>query len=395
MNPPSREPCDPTAEPDDGGEYQVFVRFESGSSTLADPDLSGYHGREGRPDDNGWVVDNLFEEYVALLNGCGWLRNALCWTVVMPDAADVGIDQVLDRLGVGAQARLGFAAPQGVAGRAQPSLACVDQIGGAVVLLEVNGYRGSLAEVLERVSVAACACSAYWNVNGVSQLSYAVDGRVLTWLEGPYPEDREGIDPDALNDHLTDVFRTAETAEGAGDWQAAMLAAVERRTGVGLRANWLTTAHLVVALAGSTDPPGSAATADLNLAAWLRERPEPARRDALARLLALAREAVGGVVDSAIEAGIRALRAGEAVDATTRRALFAMRDRLIEEQARSGIEPGRSEDMSWRRAQAGWALTKVLCAAEWQDPLEGVQHAQLALGSSWPDAVQQIVRECS
>lgn len=350
--------------------------------------------RGGRPD-NQRVADDLLEKYTALLDGHQWLGVALCWTVIAPDAGAVGVDQVLERLGVSPQARLRSEAPLSAEEYGDPPLAYVDQIGDAVVLFEINGFQGSLTEVLERISVGARVFSAYWNVNGLSYLSYAVDGRVLTFMEGAFPEDRGGIDPDALNDHLTDLFQIAETEDGSGDWRAAMLATVERLTGVGLRADWLTTDHLVVALPEPTPGTGSATTRDPDISSWLRERPEPARRDALVRLLALANEAVGGVVDPAVETGVRAFRAGKVVDGATRQALFAIRDSLIDEQERSGIEPGHSEDPSWRRAQAGWALTKVLCAAEWQDPLEGVQHAQLALGPSWPDAVHQIMRERS
>jgi hypothetical protein len=61
----------------------------------------------------------------------------------------------------------------------------------AVIAVEYNGFQGSNREVLERASVGGRAASMFWNVNGMTCLSFAEDGEVLASYEpfGPLAED--------------------------------------------------------------------------------------------------------------------------------------------------------------------------------------------------------------
>jgi hypothetical protein len=73
------------------------------------------------------------------------------------------------------------------------------QVGGWVVAIEDNGWQGSRPEVLRRL-IAGRAVSCFWNVNAVTRFSYANHGTVVTAFEALFPDDRSGLDPDALED---------------------------------------------------------------------------------------------------------------------------------------------------------------------------------------------------
>jgi hypothetical protein len=98
----------------------------------------------------------------------------------------------------------------------------------AVGLLEINGIQGRRPEVLRRLSDGARVHSAHRNLEGDSQLSYAVYGELVTALDGEDPENRNGGEPDALDDDLGDLL--AEVATDNGSRGAAMLATIEART---------------------------------------------------------------------------------------------------------------------------------------------------------------------
>ncbi|MGH3171493.1 MAG: DUF6461 domain-containing protein [Trebonia sp.] len=107
--------------------------------------------------------------------------------------------------------------------RPDEDLVAVRSLGTWVLAVEINGWQGSRAEVLTRISQSTRAVSAFWNVNALTRFSYAVEGRVLTAFEAMSPESRQGAEPDALE------------ATRAGlpwdDFVPAMLALVSRVTG--------------------------------------------------------------------------------------------------------------------------------------------------------------------
>jgi hypothetical protein len=107
----------------------------------------------------------------------------------------------------------------------------VRSLGPWVLAVEINGWQGSRAEVLSRISQGTRAVSALWNVNALTRFSYAAGGRVLTAFEAMSPESRQGAEPDALE------------ATRAGlpwdDFVPAMLALVSRVTGVRLTRDML------------------------------------------------------------------------------------------------------------------------------------------------------------
>lgn len=115
-------------------------------------------------------------------------------------------------------------------------------VDGVVVVIEENGFTGSDASVLTAVSRAGRAASMFWNVNGLTRLSFAREGTVLSSFEPGLEEPSAvpevaaalaGLDladfRDLTEKGLVAVERFTGRALGPGD-----LADVER-LGVGYR----------------------------------------------------------------------------------------------------------------------------------------------------------------
>ncbi|SNY66820.1 DUF6461 domain-containing protein [Paractinoplanes atraurantiacus] len=99
--------------------------------------------------------------------------------------------------------------------------------GGAVILVEENGYFGSHPGVLSAASANGRAASMFWNVNAMTRLSFAEHGTVLASFE-PFGGEQT---PPAVTEALTGIDfseRGYRTEKG--------LAAVERFTGHGITA---------------------------------------------------------------------------------------------------------------------------------------------------------------
>ena len=201
--------------------------------------------------------------YVDLLSRYRWLASGLCWTVI--EAADGHADtmEVLNRLGADLAQVRSVAVGADLASAGAAGLVHADVLGDAVVLLEPNGFLGSQRGVMAQLSGGGRAHSAFWNVNGDNQLVYAADGRVVTEMDGQFPEDRAGENPAALDDDIADLFDVVGGTGAAGDWQAAMLAVIERRTGVALTARWLAEEHPTVVVAVSATPVRRSMTANI------------------------------------------------------------------------------------------------------------------------------------
>ncbi|MFY1691935.1 DUF6461 domain-containing protein [Plantactinospora sp. WMMB782] len=111
-----------------------------------------------------------------------------------------------------------------------PWVAVLD-VGDAVIAVEYNGWQGSTAPVLARASAGGRTASMYWNVNGVTRLSFAEHGEVLLSVE---PFDNLEAPP-ALAPALADL--------DFGDHQRGKrlmgLVAVQRFTGHGITAEAL------------------------------------------------------------------------------------------------------------------------------------------------------------
>jgi hypothetical protein len=131
---------------------------------------------------------------------------------------------------------------------------------------------GSSGEVLRALSDGARVHSVFWNANAYNSFAYAVYGTVLVSFAATDPYSRSGTDPDVCNPDLADIFAARPDDDSLdGDWGSALLATVERRTGVALDAAWLDRPLLRVTLPPlPADPSPPTATFDLDLDAAYR-----------------------------------------------------------------------------------------------------------------------------
>jgi hypothetical protein len=188
--------------------------------------------------------------YRQLLDAAPAPTDALCWTIVQPGGRPVDVDEVARRLGGDpadlVEHTLGRHVDDDrlVYGDGHERAFRMAAVGRAVAMVEFHGYQGANPRVLRALSVGAVVHSAFWNIEGASRFSYAVDGRVLTAFDGNLPAIRWGDAPDALGTDLDALLVIARG--GQLDPRGAMLAAIERRTGIALTARWLAHPHRVL-----------------------------------------------------------------------------------------------------------------------------------------------------
>jgi hypothetical protein len=238
--------------------------------------------------------DGAFAE----VDGFSWARgtilgDAACLTLTEPATADAvarafGGDPAQVR-----ELRLDEAAEE----LAEGPWVALRPVGTWILAVELNGWQGSRPEVLERVSAGGRAVSAYWNVNGQTQFSYAAAGQVLTAFDAVFPERRTGADPDVL----------ASAGDGL-PWAGALpvpllLALLARVTGSPLDPSWLDGTWqvfpieaLAEAVDAGIDPDTEELTYDHPLLAWqLRHATGPGQRAAaLGHAAAAARWGLAG-----------------------------------------------------------------------------------------------------
>jgi hypothetical protein len=94
----------------------------------------------------------------------------------------------------------------------------------AVIVVELNGWRGSDAGVIAAASRAGRAASSYWNVNALRRLTFAEGGTLLEAFEPPGQPAHPAVV--ATFDGLD--------FEDYHDWTAKCLVTVERFTGLGI-----------------------------------------------------------------------------------------------------------------------------------------------------------------
>lgn len=115
-------------------------------------------------------------------------------------------------------------------GAINPWITALDT-GDAVLVVEDNGFHGTNSEVLTAVSARGRAASMFWNVNAVTRLSFAEQGRLLASFEPFGDED--------TRPPVTEALAGLDFAE-YGERSHKGLVAVERFTGRGITAADLT-----------------------------------------------------------------------------------------------------------------------------------------------------------
>ncbi|GAA3842822.1 hypothetical protein GCM10022243_06590 [Saccharothrix violaceirubra] len=187
-------------------------------------------------------MDDATDHYADLLDNGPLPDEALCLTAVR----GFSVDEALRRFDGFPSARTETLADAGrTSVDAFPDLlplVVADEVDGWVLLAEDNGWHGSSAEMLARLSKGTVAASAYWNVDFDSSLTLAIDGRVH---ECDFISEHESDDP-ALAPFLAGLpFDDAERM------CAASLAFVERVSGVRVTDEWVRAPHPVSVVASA------------------------------------------------------------------------------------------------------------------------------------------------
>jgi Family of unknown function (DUF6461) len=107
----------------------------------------------------------------------------------------------------------------------------LDHLGGWTVIIEDNGYLGSLEENLGPLSANGTAVNVFWNVNMVTSFGYAVAGTVVRYFD-PIGVDASTGDPlpEEAELHFED-----EAADAVG----LALLLLERLTGTTIDGDWV------------------------------------------------------------------------------------------------------------------------------------------------------------
>jgi hypothetical protein len=97
-----------------------------------------------------------------------------------------------------------------------------------IIAIEINGYQGCRSEVLRCVAAHGRAASAFWNVNAVTRVSLAQDGRILSAFEAMPGSQRVGDAPEVADEYVGDL------QFAIGEWTPSTLVVAERFTGLRL-----------------------------------------------------------------------------------------------------------------------------------------------------------------
>lgn len=333
------------------------------------------------------MTDDAIAYYSGLLGRHEDVFMAICWTVVESCRKPVTVESVAACLGrdPGQITELPWdAAFDGNA------VAHLVQAGPAVMVAEVNGFTGTKRRVLERLSEQGRAHSVFWNVNMMTSLGCAAFGDLLVAFE--FPDDRTGIDICALDE--LEALYAAERDPGS-DTRAAMMAVVERRTGVRLAEDWLDGSRPAVVLpsSGVPDRPayGGGSLFDPELESALLLAPASVDRDFAGDLMDLLVPAAQLADEPEILAARAALRAGVPLGDERYASLEQLVGRLTEQVRSTPVSGTVLDGMAWHRMHAAWALRLAFRPPEHTPrPLHSLQHARLALGDDWLRARRRL-----
>jgi hypothetical protein len=327
--------------------------------------------------------DDAIAYYTGLLERHGDVFLAMCWTVVESCREPVTVESVAECLGGDpSQIReMPWDAAYETDGDAM--VAHLAQVGRAVMVAEVNGFAGG--GTIRRLSADGRAHSVFWNINMMTRLSYAALGDLLVDFE--FPDDRQGLDICALDDDLEPLYAAERDPEDTG--LAAMMAIVERRTGVRLDEEWLAASRTAVELPnparmGRPDWSGSTSFFDPDLESALLLAPESIDRDLVADLADLLIPAAHLADEPEIVAALAVLRAGAPLGDERFAPLEDLFDRLEAEVESTPKSVAILDGPVWPRMQAARALSLAFRPPDHTPrPLHSLPHARLALGDDW------------
>jgi len=335
------------------------------------------------------MTDDVVAYYTDLIARREDVFGAACWTVVESCREPVTIESVAACFGADPAEIAEMPWDAAFDGTAVAHLA---QVGPAVMIVEVSGYSGAMPGVLTRLSEDGRAHSVYFNdFTGMRLLGCAALGDLLVHFE--FPDQRTGIDICALDDELEPVYAADRDRED--DNRAAMMAVVERRTGVRLDEDWLHTSPPAIVLPSPGNPDrqahGGLSFFDPELESALLLAPASVDRDFVGDLTDLLVPAAQLAGEPEIVAARAALREGVPLGDECYASLQQLADRL-EEQVDSTPKSGTVLDgLPWHRMHAARALEVAFRPPEHTPrPLHSLQHARLALGDDWLAARRRL-----
>lgn len=182
-------------------------------------------------------------DYLWLREAFPELSEAYCVTLVR----GVTPDELLDRFGVTGDRESLY----GVEALVEPSFAQwsvhegdvlfvgAAAVGDWAVAVEVNGYLGVTAELLDRLSAGTRLVSHFRNVNALHRFCLVDDGEIRLDFDALFAWDRGGTDPDAYADLMRAAGLPMEKDGELGNPGAAAFALAEAITGVRLTAQLL------------------------------------------------------------------------------------------------------------------------------------------------------------
>jgi hypothetical protein len=141
-------------------------------------------------------------------------------------------------------------AVRGLPGLYHPSLAAVRDQDGWAVVTEPRELPGLWSRY--QAVPGTLAVSVSWSARGRSMFQYVVDGRFVVTFDPQRPEERDGDDPAALDDHLADL-PPAVWPDDAGRTLPLLLVLAERVTGLAYAPELLDEEHLLAALPARPD----------------------------------------------------------------------------------------------------------------------------------------------
>jgi hypothetical protein len=168
-----------------------------------------------------------------LLSGYDWVHGVEAMSVAYVRGMDLrSVGDVL-RFDWGTERRATFAeAEEQQDFDAETYAVQAEQVGPWLVLIEPNGYLGSLPEALSALSDADVALSVYWNVNAQMRFGMFADGVLVRSFDPLLPD----LGP--LGKPLAAEAGLAFGVEGERAEVAALMLA-ERLTGVAIQRDWL------------------------------------------------------------------------------------------------------------------------------------------------------------
>lgn len=155
-----------------------------------------------------------------------WIYDALSEAACVTAVAGTTSQQVLAAFGADTSVDLDQDDAYG-GGDEHPAAVAVKDVPGGVVAVELNGFQGSLENVLGRLSRLGPTASIFWNVNDDNAFSCAREGKIVATVDMYDAEDPDDVE---LPADLMPLFVTADD-DGVSMW-AVGAAMVEAFTAV-------------------------------------------------------------------------------------------------------------------------------------------------------------------